>query len=103
MNANNQSPNTQPAADGSSEIANARATQIANAIARLDKCAGRLNEFRETLNEDLYTDLVSQAYIYASFLTDCKEMSMSLQDPRIREATKEMALFCDFIEEEFGI
>lgn len=88
-------------ATGATDMAIARAAQISEAIARLDTCAGKLQAVRSSIPEDIYGDLVSQAYIYASFLTDCKAQNMSLKDPRIRELTKEMIMFCEFVEEEY--
>lgn len=80
-----------------------RAQRISDAIIRLDDCADRLEQYRENLGEALYADLVSQAYAYASFLTECRVSGMSPADPRLREVTKEMIQFCDFLEEEMPI
>jgi|SRR5690606_9624026 len=85
------------------EIALARATQVAEFIARLDACAASIKDHADLIGDEVYGDLVGQAYQYATFLTECKEMNMSLKDPRIREVTNEITLFCEFIEEELGM
>jgi len=87
----------------SSTVNLTRDQRIDEAIARLDDCAGRLENYRDELGEEMYADLVSQAYFYASFLTDCKAMGVSLQDPRLREAANEMNQFCNFLEEEMPL
>lgn len=88
--------NTLP--DATSAQALTRAERVIEAIHRLDCCADRLQAYRSSIGDTLYEGLVSQAYVYASFLTDCKAMGMSLLDPRLREVTREMVQFCDFLE-----
>lgn len=87
-------------AQDSAAIALTRAQQVNEAITRLDDCAARLERHRDRLGEELYADLVSQAYMYASLLTECKVSGLSLLDPRLREVTNEMVRFCHFLEAE---
>lgn len=79
-----------------------REQNLLAAIARLDNCVKLIEPYEEDLGEELYADLVAQAHAYASLLTDCREMRMSLKDARIRDAVEEMNYFCAYLEEEFG-
>ena len=80
-----------------------RAQRVQEMITRLDDCAARLEYYRDTLGEDLYADLVSQAYAYAQFLSDCRLSGLNPADPRLSEITKELIQFCDFLEEEMPL
>jgi len=78
-----------------------RVKEVQAAIVRLDLAAGRLREGRTTLDEGRYAELVTQAYCYATLLSEWKWQGLGLADPRINDLSEEIDLFCAYLEETF--
>ncbi|CUJ69229.1 Uncharacterised protein [Achromobacter sp. 2789STDY5608633] len=89
-------------ADVVQRLAEARVNRTESHIKRLDHCAGLIEASRTRLGEALYCELVSQAYAYALFLTNCKSQNIPLTDVRVREPVREVSLFCEFLETDLA-
>lgn len=73
---------------------------VLHVIDRLDDCVAILYSVKDCLDAALYAELVSQALIYARFLTTCANFGVPITNAVIKGMALEVRYFCDFIEKE---